>query len=73
MRVTENASGKSVYSGTEYAFVSLNRVNQLAFVMVKCGVFFAVRTEFLNIIQPSFGFKGIVMWWTVSETCISLT
>jgi hypothetical protein len=26
--------------------------------MVKCGVFFAVRTEFLNIIQTSFGFKG---------------
>jgi hypothetical protein len=28
----------------------LNSVNQLIFVMVKCGVFFAVRTEFLNII-----------------------
>jgi hypothetical protein len=27
--------------------------------MVKCGVFFAVRTEFLNIIQTSFGFKGL--------------
>jgi hypothetical protein len=29
---------------------SLNSVNQLIFVMVKCGVFFAVRTELLNII-----------------------
>jgi hypothetical protein len=28
----------------------LESVNQLIFVMVKCGVFFAVRTEFLNII-----------------------
>jgi hypothetical protein len=30
--------------------ISLNNVNQLIFVMVKCCVFFAVRTEFLNII-----------------------
>jgi hypothetical protein len=27
--------------------------------MVKCSVFFAVRTEFLNIIWTSFGFKGL--------------
>jgi hypothetical protein len=27
--------------------------------MVKCGVFFAVRTEFLNIIQTSFSFRGL--------------
>jgi hypothetical protein len=32
------------------AIISLNSVNQLVFVMVKCGVFFAVRTELLNII-----------------------
>jgi hypothetical protein len=32
---------------------------QLIFVMVKCCVFFAVRTEFLNIIYTSFGFKGV--------------
>jgi hypothetical protein len=30
--------------------ISLNSVNQLIFVMVKCSVFFAVRTEFLNSI-----------------------
>jgi hypothetical protein len=30
--------------------ISLNSVNQLIFVMVKSCVFFAVRTEFLNII-----------------------
>jgi hypothetical protein len=40
--------------------ISLNSVNQLIFVMVKCGVFFAVRTEFLNIIQMSFGFKWLI-------------
>jgi hypothetical protein len=31
-------------------FISLNSVNQLIFVMVRCGVLFEVRTEFLNII-----------------------
>jgi hypothetical protein len=34
----------SVYEG----IISLNSVNQLIFVMVKCGVLFEVRTEFLN-------------------------
>jgi hypothetical protein len=29
--------------------------------MVKCGVFFVVRTEFLNIIQTSFSFKGLMV------------
>jgi hypothetical protein len=28
--------------------------------MVKYGVFFAVRTEFLNIIYTSFGFKRLM-------------
>jgi hypothetical protein len=32
------------------AIISLNSVNQLIFVMVKCGVLFEVRTGFLNII-----------------------
>jgi hypothetical protein len=32
------------------AIISLNSVNQLIVVMVKCGVLFEVRTEFLNII-----------------------
>jgi hypothetical protein len=27
--------------------------------MVKCGVLFEVRTEFLNVISTSFGFKGL--------------
>jgi hypothetical protein len=39
--------------------ISLNGDNQLIFVMVKCGVLFEVRTEFLNIISTSFGFKGL--------------
>jgi hypothetical protein len=30
--------------------LNLNSVNQLIFVMVKCGVLFEVWTEFLNII-----------------------
>jgi hypothetical protein len=30
--------------------ISLNSVNQLMFVTLKFGVFFAVRNEFLNII-----------------------
>jgi hypothetical protein len=29
--------------------------------MVKCCVFFAVRTEFLNIIWTSIGFKGLMI------------
>jgi hypothetical protein len=28
--------------------------------MVKCGVLFEVRTEFLNIIYTSFGFTGLI-------------
>jgi hypothetical protein len=28
--------------------ISLNSINQLIVVMVKCGVLFEVRTEFLN-------------------------
>jgi hypothetical protein len=27
--------------------------------MVKCSVLFEVRAEYLNIIQTSFGFKGL--------------
>jgi hypothetical protein len=41
------------------AITSLNSVNQLIFVMVKCGVLFEVRTEFLNIILTSFGLKRL--------------
>jgi hypothetical protein len=42
------------------AIISLNRVNKLIFVMVKCGVFFEVWTQFLNIIYRSFGFKWLI-------------
>jgi hypothetical protein len=38
---------------------SLNSVNHLIFVMVKCDVLFEVRTEFLNNIYTRFGFKGL--------------
>jgi hypothetical protein len=30
--------------------LTVNSVNQLIFVLVKCGLFFAVWPEFLNII-----------------------
>jgi hypothetical protein len=42
------------------AITSLNSVNQLIIVMVKCGVLFEVRTEFLNIIYTGFGFKWLI-------------
>jgi hypothetical protein len=45
----------SLKTGVKY----LNSVNQLIFVMVKCGVLFEVRTEFLNNIYTSFVFKGL--------------
>jgi hypothetical protein len=41
------------------AIIFLNSIKQLMFVMVKCGVLFEVRTEFLDVIQTSFGFKGL--------------
>jgi hypothetical protein len=40
--------------------LTVNSVNQLIFVMVKCGVLFEVRTGFLNNIKTSFGFKGLI-------------
>jgi hypothetical protein len=39
--------------------ISLNSINQLIFVMVKTGVPFEVRTEFLNIIYTGFGLKAL--------------
>jgi hypothetical protein len=42
------------------AIISLNNVNQLIVVMVKCGVLFEVRTDFLNVKKTSFGFKGLM-------------
>jgi hypothetical protein len=48
-----------LYVSLQTVIISLNGVNQLIFVMVKCGVFFEVRTEFLNIIYTSFGFKAL--------------
>jgi hypothetical protein len=32
------------------AIISLSSIYQLVFVMVKCGVFFELRTELLNIV-----------------------
>jgi hypothetical protein len=32
----------------ETVIISLNSINHLIVVMVKCGVLFEVRTEFLN-------------------------
>jgi hypothetical protein len=47
-----------------YAFcivLTVNSINQLIFVTVKCGVLFEVRTGFLNIIKSSVGFKGLML------------
>jgi hypothetical protein len=41
-------------------YFSQNSINKLIFAMVKCGVFFAVRTGFLNIVLVRFGFKGLI-------------
>jgi hypothetical protein len=35
---------------------SLNVVNKLILVMVKCGVLFEVQTEFVNVVKTSCGF-----------------
>jgi hypothetical protein len=42
----------------------LNSVNQLIFVMVKCGVLFEVRTRFLYIGETSFGFRLLIIAYT---------
>jgi hypothetical protein len=38
-----------------YTIISLNRVNKLSFVIVKCHVFCKVRIEFLSFIYTSLG------------------
>jgi hypothetical protein len=40
--------------------IFLNSINQLIFVMVKCGFLFEVRTEFLNTGLKSIVFKGLM-------------
>jgi hypothetical protein len=35
--------------------------------MVKCGVLFEVRTEFLNVIYTSFGFKGVIYLNSINQ------
>jgi hypothetical protein len=37
-----------VWFSLQTAIISLNSINQLIFVMVKCGVLFEVLTEFLH-------------------------
>jgi hypothetical protein len=43
-------------------YIPLNDINQLMFVMVKFGVLFEVRSEFLTIISTSFGLKGLMRY-----------
>jgi hypothetical protein len=47
---TENLKGRGNHERHAHTFLrlNLNSVKQLIFVMVKCGVLFEVRTEFLN-------------------------
>jgi hypothetical protein len=40
--------GFCMFLFSKQRIISLNTVNQLILVMVKCGVLFEVRTEFLN-------------------------
>jgi hypothetical protein len=40
-------------------FLGVNSISLLIFVMVKYGVFFAVRTELLSNIQTITGLKGL--------------
>jgi hypothetical protein len=42
------------------AIISVNSINQLILVIVKCCVFFEVRTEFLDTIETSFNFKRLI-------------
>jgi hypothetical protein len=44
------------------AIIFLNSVNKLTILMVKCGVLFEVRTEFLNVIYKIFGFIGLKLF-----------
>jgi hypothetical protein len=44
---------------TIFFYGNLLSINQLMIVMVKCGVLFEVRTEFLYNIYTSFVFKGL--------------
>jgi hypothetical protein len=37
--------------------------------MVKCGVFFAVRTDFLNIILTSFDFRELIATHLFASSC----
>jgi hypothetical protein len=53
--------------------ISLNSVNKLIFVMVKSCVFFAVRTECLNVIQMRFGFKALKQFFIVQCAWILMT
>jgi hypothetical protein len=40
--------------------ISSNSINQLSVLIMKCGVFFEVRTELSDIICMNFGFKGLM-------------
>jgi hypothetical protein len=45
------------------AIISLNGINKLIFVMVKCDVLFEVQNKFLNITWTNFGFKGLTQFF----------
>jgi hypothetical protein len=60
LRISNSAFIYFAWFSLQIAIISLNSVNQLISVMVKCGVLFEVRTELLNIIYKSFGLKGLI-------------
>jgi hypothetical protein len=53
--------------------LSVNNVFQLIFVTVKCGVFYEVRTGFLNVMYTKFGFKGLTYFYFSREYFSFLT
>jgi hypothetical protein len=52
--------------------IYLNSINKLNIVMVKCGVLFEVRADFLNIIRTSFGFKELKIYNTTRSYSINI-
>jgi hypothetical protein len=43
------------------SYYFLNSIKRMIFVILKCDVFFEVRTEVLNIIRTSFDFRGSIL------------
>jgi hypothetical protein len=56
-----------VWFSQQTLIVSLNSINQLSCLIVKSGVLFEVRIEFLNVLETRFGLKGLKLFCLVSD------